>query len=480
MAAIRAYRLLPEHSLQTISRAIKTHGSRPRMFINEPGHSAPQGCTMMRMEEQKPIAFEARWRAASIDFQALVNEVLQRLQEHAMGSGRWKRARRPKDRAKFARAVELICCNLYAVSLLKDDLSRSLAVKLGNDASKVSNVFGKPFNDALALMAEHGYITIDKGYKHPKKFRWHRLSCIRATTVFSRHLRIKHGWTALRLEEEGECSVVLKDKEAAAMASESWLRGRRVEVDRINHRLQKLDLGDVTACTHAGDSGHPAAMLMTPHHRTVRRIFNGTYDRGGRLFGGQWQTMPRAARFKLLRMDGEPVVNVDFCEMFVRLAYARAGIAPPPGDLYDVTGKDFLRSDWLQLRAGRKRMINALLFATKAIVSWPGQTFEDRAEIRRCFPNGLLPREICAAIKQRHAPIAAEWFEKGRGLELMRLESDILVAVLLRLFEQGVDALPLHDSVIVANNKAGLAKRIMETEALRLSGAAIPVKIEVL
>jgi hypothetical protein len=67
---------------------------------------------------------------------------------------------------------------------------------------------------------------------------------------------------------------------------------------------------------------------------------------GGRLFGGFWMTMERDERFRLLRIAGEPVVNVDFSSLFPRLAYVRARAAQPDADLYDVAGDGSCREGW--------------------------------------------------------------------------------------------------------------------------------------
>lgn len=94
------------------------------------------------------------------------------------------------------------------------------------------------------------------------------------------------------------------------------------------------------------------------------------------------------------------------------------------------------------------------------------------------FPEGTKPIDEDRAIKARHHAIAEEWLGRSRIGELMRRESDLLVAVLLRLIGMGVTALPLHDSVIVAQRHGGTAKLVMEEEALRLIGVLIPVKID--
>jgi hypothetical protein len=60
----------------------------------------------------------------------------------------------------------------------------------------------------------------------------------------------------------------------------------------------------------------------------------------------------------------------------------------------------------------------------------------------------------------------------------MRIESDILVAVLLSLMKDGITALPLHDAVLVQERHAETAKATMQREALRRIGVAIPVDIK--
>lgn len=83
----------------------------------------------------------------------------------------------------------------------------------------------------------------------------------------------------------------------------------------------------------------------------------------------------------------------------------------------------------------------------------------------RSLPSGRGTRQIAA------------WFECGRGLSLQRTESDILVAVLLKLIARGITALPVHDAVLVARSHGETARRVMEAEARRVTGARIPARI---
>jgi hypothetical protein len=155
-------------------------------------------------------------------------------------------------------------------------------------------------------------------------------------------------------------------------------------------------------------------------------------------------TMERDARFRLLRIAGEPVVNVDFSSLFPHLGYVRARAAQPDADLYDVAGDGSCREGW-------KQLINALLFADRPLKQWPHDT-------RELFPEGTSLREAVAAIDAKH-PAISHLFGRGLGFELMRIESDMLIAVVTALFKRGITALPLHDSVLTARISAAWQSR---------------------
>jgi hypothetical protein len=388
------------------------------------------------------------------------------------------RARKVTDQEKFTRAVEAICCNFASIAMVNPN--RRLAVKFGNYASSHSSVYGAHFKRVVRLMQERGLITESKGYSIAQSR--HRVpSTIHSTSKYWGRVPKPNGWHELRLEDHRELVVINTGEDGCkASAPHDWLQARVSEMVRINECLKSIALSYAGRETilPVGAAGRPTAFLVTPHHRTVRRVFKGSIERGGRLYDGFWETMPRELRFRYLRINREPVVNVDYGQLFLRLAYALAQREPPSGDLYDFTGRDHERPDWRSLREGRKRMVNALITGKKSLKQWPGETNADRAEIRSLFPEGTKPSEVVAAIKEWHSAIATEWFEKGRGLELHRLESDILIAVLLRLIDLKISALPIHDSVIVAGSNAATVQQIMQKEARRLAGADIPAKID--
>jgi hypothetical protein len=387
-----------------------------------------------------------------------------------------QRAPKAKDRLKFELAVEVIVCNLVALALSKRG-HRSIAIIRANHASSTSPVYGKPFNRAVTLMEDLGLVSAEIGYRHD---RWSRMSSsITATPEFK--LPVVRGWDALELKGHDHLITLNTDGKRPPRRIPPGLKR---EVEAINAHL-------CTANIEAGEVLHIASWsstildwLVTPQHAQLHRAFKGDYASGGRLYGGWWQTLPRELR-KDIRIDGsaagerarlEPVVNVDFSTMHVRLAYAEAHHQPPSGDLYDLTGRDHERHDWLRLREGRKQLVSVMFMRKRPLTQWPGGTPREREDIQSRFPKGTRIKDETTAVRERHKAIA-DWFECDRGLKLQRTESDILVAVLLKLIARGITALPIHDAVLVAKSHGETAQRIMEAEARRITGARIPVKI---
>lgn len=415
---------------------------------------------------QKPYAFETRWHAASTSLRTAIDSFIDFLLSNEPPR---KRARKDHDLEKFKRTVEAICCNLLSITLAPEP-SRPLAVIRGHSASGTSSIYGTHFNNTVGLMESLGIVEAKRGGKFIRP-NVRALSTIKATAKIAEHLPCIEDWSALCLEEP-ESVIVLKDGHGDVELDPQWFGRVNDEMSRINTMVQSERVtfnGDVVS--EKDTDSHPAVLLRTPHHRSMRRIFNGDYQSGGRLYDGFWETMPKENRSHI-RIDGQPIAVVDYGQMHLRLAYAIAGKKPPPGDLYDFTGEDHLRDDWPTLRVARKRLVSALITAKGPLKQWPGSPSE-RQQIRAAFLAGTKPRDAMNAIKQHHHAVAAEWFENGRNLILHRIESDILVTVLWRLAERNIIALPIHDSVIVRHDLAEIAQRIMEEEA-----DGIPAKIE--
>jgi hypothetical protein len=118
----------------------------------------------------------------------------------------------------------------------------------------------------------------------------------------------------------------------------------------------------------------------------------------------------------------------------------------PDGDLYDISGAGVSREGW-------KKLVNAMLFADRPMTRWP----EDTSSL---FSKGTKLRDALALVRHVHAPIA-KLFGTGVGFKLMLTESEILIQALGHFALRGITALPLHDSVLVAQSDAEAAVGIM-------------------
>jgi hypothetical protein len=233
----------------------------------------------------------------------------------------------------------------------------------------------------------------------------------------------------------------------------------RAELERINAAIDAADL------SFAGD------VQVDAGQRRLRRIFNTLddkprFDLNGRLSGGWWENLERGQRYGI-RIDGQPVADLDFSAMFLRLAYARAGLEPPAGDLYAgiLSGPE----EGLY-RDGVKQVVNAMLSRSTRLQRLPKGSKE-------LLPKGCTGRSIREAILSRHGAIRDQ-FEVGAGANLMLAESNILVAVLLRLIGLHIVALPMHDGLMVRPDDAAMALEVMREVSREQTGFEFPAIVK--
>lgn len=225
----------------------------------------------------------------------------------------------------------------------------------------------------------------------------------------------------------------------------------RLEMEEINRHLSSAT---ITLDGQQGPSFCLRRYFLTEH---TGRHFKSA--QGGRIFKGWWQNLKREHRYRL-RLNGEPIADLDYSAMFARLAYIKRGMEPPPGDLYRVSGLEHHRE-------GAKEALLALLSRRSPMIKLP-------SEVKEKLPEGWTARHVTEAFTTAH-PAIAPLFGRDIGVALQFTESQILVAVLLRLGRNGVAALPMHDGIMVARSHRGKAMRTMREESRRLTGFELPV-----
>jgi hypothetical protein len=195
------------------------------------------------------------------------------------------------------------------------------------------------------------------------------------------------------------------------------------------------------------DSPHLVKQIVRFDRMAGRRVFTNKTRFHGRFYCPA-QNIPSTARL-LMTMSGEQVVELDFQSMHVALAYHLCG-ALLDGDPYEgVPG--FTRK---QAKLGLLTAFNATSIA--AAVS----ALTDARKGKPVVTNRKDAVRLIEILKVRHAPIA-EMLCSDAGMTLMSLDSRIMLAAVDRLIASGILCIPIHDSILVAQQHEDEAREAL-------------------
>lgn len=225
----------------------------------------------------------------------------------------------------------------------------------------------------------------------------------------------------------------------------------RRNLARINEVLASVELWHPDfGVIHPGDPTRIGDANPGPASLTLFRVFTHDFSQHGRFYGGFWQNWPKAERQKL-RINGAPVVEGDYPSLHPRLLYADVG-ADLTGKPYEIPG---LRRDVAKVA------LLVLLNAGDARTATRALQERDWGDIQGGAPDLHEIRQTINALKMRHAPIR-HLFHSGIGMALMRRDSEMAEMVMLELLEDGIVALPIHDSFIVRAEFAAHLQEAMD------------------
>jgi len=187
---------------------------------------------------------------------------------------------------------------------------------------------------------------------------------------------------------------------------------------------------------------------------TLVRIFNQTFERGGRFYaqGNSYQNMPREQR-RLITIDGEQVGEVDFKTLHPSFLYGQEKCAAP-NDAYDIDGyaRQLVKQALLVLINAKSKIAAIRSIASNDLIG------------NMATPNSPeafeITRRLLDEIKRVHKPIA-KYFHSDMGAHLMHLDSLLAEAVMHKMLEQGQVVLPVHDSFLVPESKIGILQEAM-------------------
>ena len=410
------------------------------------------------------------WRTPKSDnVRLVIEEIIGMLQAYEEHFGLRQRKRKPTDQETFEQAVSAVLCDVMYHHLLGEPggvaITRSNTI-LGRKSRYRPSAYSKKLPATLDLMAapEMAFITQEMG--HQEYFSAARRTVIvagRRTVDRIKAHDIK--LTDFGISDVREAIVLKRAKEdfwddGGVLEYEDTVESMslRAQMKEINDWLSEaeVDFGELQDASR--DQG------VDPFDTHLRRIFTqGSFESGGRLFGGFWQQLSKKDRFDALFIDEEEAVELDFGQITPRILYSFAATQPTADDMYDIPGFE-------EHRAGIKQVMNAMIFTTKPLTRMP-------KGVRKSFQKDHSVKEVMSQIEAKHSAIS-NYFFVGAGHKAQRIESDIIVDVLLALKSLGVTALPIHDAILVGRSKSEPARATMLEVFKRHTGHQGVVTVE--
>jgi len=399
------------------------------------------------MDDREFIPFRRPCSPLSL---SMVASAIQDLLEEEERRGVRTRKRRAVDQKTFEATVAAVLCDVAFLELTEASAWASVTFDksvLGCGGRYRAEALSTKFPEVVRALADRQWIELEVGYhKHP--FIYGRPS--RRTRIRAGDL-VRRSWigAGLRMEDfeldDSEEVIILRrqridhrDRGGSVDYADTETTNRyRAELRRINEWLRAAPLNFL---------GTPSDRPVDLGDRRLRRIFNGSFERGGRLYGGFWQKLKSDERLSRLTISGAPVVELDYGQMSLRLLYGAAKVQPAWSDGYAVPGLEGHRE-------GTKKLLNAMLNRESPLTKYP-------KGLRSMFPAVTPAWEAVRLIEEFHPPLRDQWRPKV-GLELMFRESCILIDVLLLLADMNITALPIHDAVLVSQKHADITKGVM-------------------
>ena len=402
----------------------------------------------------------------------LIHDVLLQLQGYEGYYHSRKRKRSADAKAVYLETVEAILCDLVYREL--ESSGGCVFVSQSNQVLRKKSRYkglalGKTLPDILKVMSapEMEFVTLTPG-----KPRFTASDEGWAFTVKGKQTVMSAGPKVLsRIATFG---IGFADIGRSTAEETIVLRGEKLHRDQPGALIEYADTEETSRLrqqladiNHWLETANIDCDQSAPHDRRLRRIFNNADLRqGGRLYGGFWQGMKGNDRLCSITIEDDSVVELDYGQMGLLLLYGLEGCKPPLGDLYDLSAFGLP----VACRPGIKKVTQAAINSAKPLKRMPQGA-------RKTIPTRIPLAKVMDAIQQRH-PEIAQRFGGGIGLQLMRLESDILLDVLLTLKDRQIVALPVHDAVLVNASHEQEAKQVMIEVFHQQTGLIPEISIE--
>lgn len=354
--------------------------------------------------------------------------------------------------------IKVVILDLYAA--WRADRSRYIAFSRSKNSYKGGSRYNRlhiSFLTVAVVDALHrrGFAEHHIGFMDRKKGEG-RVARMRATDKLIQ--LINHVPEAAIQRYKGTECIILRDireDRNVDIEYEDTAETRRMRdtLTAYNDLLAKTDIA-LPNVPARGIPNKEGASFIKPDFtaKFVRRIFNnGSWNEGGRFYGGWWQRISSYWRVRI-SIDGSDrgSVEVDYSGHHIVLLYAILGIDYWKADRADpYRVHDFEPTE--RVRALLKLVLLVIINAKNkgaalAAIRW--EINLDPDEYGWMKGDSALLNDIVDAFVVRHRPIR-QFFYSNYGVKLQRLDSEIAERIINRFTERDIPVLCVHDSFVI-------------------------------
>jgi len=372
--------------------------------------------------------------------------------------------------------IKVVILNLYVAWLIDPECYVAFYRRESEYRAKTrynSLHISKKTIDVVDALLRNGYITQVKGkYGREEGYRSY-MSRMRATKKLIDLIVDTHGITEEMVEvhRHRQCIHLRdydeeKDKQVDIEYDDTpEINRMRDELYAYNNLLRRTFI-DIPHFPERGvfSGKKRRATKIDRSKKFVRRIFiRDSWDTGGRFYGGWWQRLPSKWRERI-RINDEPVVELDYSGLHIVMLYALEGI-----DYWKEIGTDPYQLGQGYEQSDRMRGLLKVILLTIINARTPQAAIKAVQKEVNFNPNelgwvkeeGLELKEIVERFQEYHKQISHR-FSSGIGITLQNADSRMAELVIKEFTARGIPILCIHDSFVVQDKHEDDMWKVME------------------
>lgn len=366
---------------------------------------------------------------------------------------------------KYKKCIKTVILNVFEAWKRHKDLyiSYSRDSSRYQPGNRYRNLFitYKPFIRVIDSLIKIGYIENVLGY-YDRVAGKSRQSRMRATNkLIDKFLYYKLDINMVKRNNNDLIILRDSDKNDIEYKLTQLIRSKKSNVKKINSFIAKHKLTFNAPSWIVRKMYRKKIQFPNNNMFELTRIYNESFEQGGRFYRGWWQGLPSEFR-QYIQINGNKVTELDYASIHPYLLYAQKGLPMPANDMYSIDGM-----------SKKERKIAKVILLTIFNINKDQDPIQPILYEMNWNQGIELTKDealhMLNKLKNKHKPIS-EFFASGVGGKLQRIDSDIAESIMLRLIDKNIVSLPIHDSFIVQKEHSEDLHQAMIEEAQNISG----------